>query len=78
MQEKKSTKINLLGPGTARWGGGLPLKGGGGQKVRAPSLKSLFSLGFEGGNLGCPENFARMSRTPGRVRKVRAKKFVLK
>ena len=31
-------------------------------KKFVPSLKSLFSLGFEGGNLGYPRNFARMSR----------------
>ena len=39
-----------------------------------PSLESLcFSLGFEGGNLGCPGNLAGMSRTPGAVQKVCAK-----
>ena len=31
-------------------------------------------LGFAGGKLGCPGNFARMSRTPGGVQKVCAKK----
>ena len=42
------------------------------------SLESLSSLGFEETNLGCPEtfaaSFARMSRTPGGVQKVSAKK----
>ena len=32
-------------------------------------------LGFEERNLGCPGNFAGMSRTPGGVQKVRAKKL---
>ena len=41
-----------------------------------PSLESLSSLGFEGMNLGCPGNFAGMSRTPGGVQKVVPKKFV--
>ena len=38
------------------------------------SLESLSSLGFEERNLGCPGNFAGMSRTPGGVQKVCAKK----
>ena len=50
---------------------------GEGVKKFVPSLESLFSLGFEGGNVGRPENFAGMSRTPGGVQKVSAKKFVL-
>ena len=70
---KKSTKINLLGPEIARWDGGLPREGVGVEKF-VPSLKSLISLVFEGGNLGCPGNFAGMSGTPGGVQKVRAKK----
>ena len=37
-----------------------------------PSLKTLSSLGFEKRNLGCPGNFAGMSRIPGGVQKVRA------
>ena len=57
---KKSTKINFLGPETARWGGG--------------SLESLSSLGFEERNLGCPGKFAGMSRTCGGVHEVCAKK----
>ena len=46
------------------------------EEVQEPlsSLKSLSSLGFEGSNLGCPGNFAGMSRTHGGVRKVCAKK----
>ena len=43
-------------------------------KKFVPSLKSLSSLGFEERNLGCPGNFGGMSRTPGRVQKVCAKK----
>ena len=69
---KKSTKINFLGLGTARWGGGLPREGVVAKKF-VLSLENLSSLGFEGRNLGCPENFAGMSRTPGGVQKVCAK-----
>ena len=39
-----------------------------------PSLESLFSLGFEGRESGRPWNFAGMSRTPGGIQKVCAKK----
>ena len=58
-QEKKSAKINFSGPETAGWGGGLPCKGVGVKKF-VLFLESLSSLGFEGGNLGCPGNFAGM------------------
>ena len=54
-------------------GRGLPPEGVGVEKF-VPYLKSLSSLGFEERNLGCPGNFARMSRTPGAVQKVCAKK----
>ena len=37
---KKSTKINFLGPETARWGGGLPREGVVAEKF-VPSLESL-------------------------------------
>ena len=70
---KKSTKIKFLGPETARWGGSLPRKGVVAEKF-VPSLECLSSLGFEERNLGCPGNFAGMSRTPGGVPKVCAKK----
>ena len=70
---KKSTKINFLGPETARWGGGLPLEGVVAENF-VPALESLSSLGFEERNLGCFGNFAGMSRTPGGVQKVCAKK----
>ena len=40
-----------------------------------PSLESLSSLGFEERNLGYPGIFAGMSRTPGGVQKLRAKKL---
>ena len=69
---ERSTKINILD----RWvggGGGLPRERVGVKKF-APSLESVFSLGFEGGNLGCPRNFGGMSRTFGGVQKVCAKK----
>ena len=72
---RRSTKINFLGPETTRWAGGLPRKGVVVEKF-VPSLESLSSLGFEERNLGCPGNFAGMSRTPGGVQKVSAKKFV--
>ena len=55
-------------------GGGLPLEGVVAENF-VPALESLSSLGFEERNLGCPRNFAGMSRTPGGVRKVCAKKL---
>ena len=70
---KKSTKIKFLGPETARWGGGLPREGVVAENF-VPALETLSSLGFEERNPGCPGNFAGMSRTPGGVQKVRAKK----
>ena len=39
-----------------------------------PSLEGLSSLGFEARNLGCPESFAGMSRTPAGVKKFVQKK----
>ena len=69
----KSTEINFLGPETARWGGGLPCKGVVVKKL-VLSLESLSSLGFEERNLGCPGNFAGMSRSLGGVQKVCTKK----
>ena len=54
-----------------RWGSFT--QRGGGRKV-VPYLESLSSLGFEERNLGCPGNFAGMSRTPGGVQKVCAEK----
>ena len=74
-ERKKSTKIEFLDPETARWGGGLPREGVVAEKF-VPSLESLSSLGFEERILGRPGNFAGMSRTPGGVQKVSAKKFV--
>ena len=59
---KKSTKINFLGPETARWGGVLPREGVVVENF-VLSLETLSSLGFEERNLGCPGNFAGMSRT---------------
>ena len=73
-QEKEEHK-DLLGPETARWGGGLPREGVVAEKF-APSLESLSSLGFEEFNLGCPGNFAGMSRTPGGVQKSLCRKKV--
>ena len=54
-------------------GWGSSTRRGGGRKVRA-LLESLSSLGFEERNLGCPENFAGISRTPAGLQKVCAKK----
>ena len=71
---KKSRTINFLGPETVRWGGGLPLEGVVAENF-VPALETLSSLGFEERNLGCPGNLAGMSRTPGGVQKVRAKKL---
>ena len=56
-------------------GWGLPHEGVVAEKF-VLSLGSLSSLGFEERNLGCPGNFARISRTPRGVQKVCAKKFV--
>ena len=47
-----------------------------GFKKFVPSLESLSSLGFVGRNLGCPGNFAGISRTPGGACEVCAKKSV--
>ena len=71
--KKKEHKIKFLGPDTARWGGGLPREGVVAESF-VPSVESLSSLGFEGRSLGCPEILAGMSRTPGGVQKVCAKK----
>ena len=70
---KKSTKINFLGPETARWGGGLPHEGVVAEKF-VPSLESLSFLGFEKRNLECPGDFGGKSGTPGGLQKVCAKK----
>ena len=53
-------------------GWGSFTRSGGGRKLCA--LESLSSLGFEERNLGCPGNFAGMSRTAGGVQKVCAKR----
>ena len=71
---KKSTKVRFLCPETARWGGGLSREGVVAKNF-VPALETLSSLGFEEGNPGCPGNFAGMSRTPGGVQKVCAKKL---
>ena len=63
-----------MGPETARWGGGLPREGVVAENF-VPALETLSSLGFEERNPGCPGNFAGMSRTPGGVQKVCAKKL---
>ena len=54
-------------------GWGSSMQTGRGQKVRALPRKFVF-LGFEGGNLVCPGNFAGMSRTPAGVQKLCTKK----
>ena len=53
--------------------GVLPREGAVAEKF-VLSLESLSSLGFEERNLGCPGNFAGMSRTLGGVQKVCANK----
>ena len=55
---KKSTKTNLFGPETARWGGGLPPEGVGVESF-VPSLESLSSLGFEERQSGMSREFCR-------------------
>ena len=70
--KKKSTKINFLGPETARWGGGLHAKGWWPKSSCSPS-KVCLPWVSKRGIWGCPGNFAGMSRT---VRGV--KKFVQK
>ena len=72
-QEKRAQRLSSKGPETARWGGGLPREGVVAEKF-VPSLESWSSLGFEERNPLCPRNFAGMSRTPGGVQKVCAKK----
>ena len=72
---KKSTKIKLLGPETARWGGGLPREGVVAENF-VPALETLFSLGFEERNPGCPGNFAGISWTPGCSKSLCKKNFV--
>ena len=58
-------------------GWGSSTRRGGGRNVRALSLESLSSLGFEGRNLGCPRIFAGMSRTSeGCSKSLCTKKFV--
>ena len=71
-QEKRSTS----GAETAWWGGGLPRERVVAEKF-VPSLESLFSLGLEGRNLGCPGIFVGMSRTFGGSSKSLCKKIVL-
>ena len=51
-------------------------KGGAVEKF-VPSLESLFSFGFEAGELGCPRDFAGMSRTAAGVNKLVQKKSML-
>ena len=68
-QEKKSTKINLLGLETARWGGGLPREGVVAEKF-VRSLESLSSLEES----GVSQNFGRDVPDPWRCSKVCAKK----
>ena len=70
--QKKSTEINfkvLLGPEIARWGGGLPQKGVVVEEF-VPSLGSLFSFVF----VSTGDAWGGISRAPGGVHKVRAKK----
>ena len=63
-----------MGSGDRPWSGGLPREWVVAENF-VPALESLSSLGFEERNPGCPRNFAGMSRTPGGVQKVCAKKL---
>ena len=72
---EKSTKINFLGPETARWSGGSSTRRGGGRKVRARTRKFVF-LGFRREESGMSREFCRdvPDFWGGGVRKVRTKK----
>ena len=72
--KKKEHKDKLFGSGDRPVGWGSSTRRGGGRNF-VPALESLSSLGFEERNLGCPGNFAGMSRTPLGVQKVCAKKL---
>ena len=74
-KKRKSTKINFRGSGDCQGGGGLPREGAGVEKF-VPSLESLFSLGFEGGNLGRPENLPGRPGPLGVFKKFVQKKLV--
>ena len=65
---KRSTKINFLGPETARWGGGLPREGVVAEKF-VPTLETLSSLGFEGRESGMSREFCRDVPDPWRCSK---------
>ena len=75
-ERKKSTKINFLGPETARWGGGLPREGVVAKNF-VLSLESLSSLGFEGRESAMSREFCRDVPGPlGVFKKLVLKKFV--
>ena len=72
-QEKRAQRLTLW---VRRPPGGMGVFHAKGwwSKSSCPSLESLSCSGFEGRNLGCPGNFARMSRTDGGVQTACAKK----
>ena len=72
---KKSTKIDFLGPETARWGGGLPRTGVVAENF-VPALESLSSLGFEGGIWDVPGILPGCPGPLGIFKKFVPKKFV--
>ena len=72
-KKKRAQRLTFWVRRPPRWGGGLPREGVGVENF-VPSLETLSSLGFEQRSLGYPGNFAGMSRTPGGVQKVCAKK----
>ena len=72
-QEKRAQRLTFLVRRPPGGEGVCPPEGVGVEKF-APSLESLSSLAFEERNLGCPGNFAGMSRIPGGVPKVCAKR----
>ena len=73
-QDKSAQRLTFWARRLPGGVGVLPREGVGVEKL-VPSLESLFSFGFERGNLGCPGNFAGTSRTPGNVQKLQ-RKFV--
>ena len=69
----KSTKINFLGPETARWGGGFPREGVVAEKF-VPSLESLSSLGSKRGIWDVPGILPGCPGPPGVFKKFVQKK----
>ena len=73
--KKQSTRINFLGPETARSGRVLPREGVAAEKL-VPSLEGLSAVGVEERNLGCPGNLPGCLGPLGLFKKFVQKKFV--